>query len=96
MREVGAREVVVVLVGWRPEQACRSHRLLALASRPDQVVAAEDLGNAQLGRLEVDALEVHDDVEDRVSAFDARAVGARPALIPAPGWIVVSMLRIGA
>jgi hypothetical protein len=65
--EVAAHQVVVALLGRRPEQARGIHRLMALAVPDlDQVVAAEDPGDTQLGRLEVDALAAHDDVEDRV------------------------------
>ena len=60
-------------------------------------MAAEDLGDPQLGGLEVDALDAHDDVEDRVPAtlLDAGAEGPGLALVPAPGGILVRVIGIG-
>ena len=62
----------------------------------DQIVAAEDLGDTQLGRLELDALDPHDDVEDRVRSLDAGAVGPGLPLMPAPGRVLIGVIGIGA
>ena len=60
-----AHELVVALLCRRPEEARGIHRLVALAVPClDQVMPAQDLGDAQLGRFEVDALAAHHHIED--------------------------------
>ena len=48
----------------------------------DQVVAAEDFGDAELGCLEGDVLAAYDDIEDRVRSLDAPAPEAPRAEVP--------------
>ena len=97
MGQVPARELVISLIGRWPQQARRVHRLVALVSRPDQVVELQDLGDAQLGGLEVHALDLHDDVKDRVRALlDTSAIRPRLGLIPAPRRVLVRVIGIRA
>ena len=56
MGEIAAPELLVALIGRWLQQARGVHRLVAPPFGLDQVMAAEDLGDAQLGGLEVDAL----------------------------------------
>jgi hypothetical protein len=94
--EVCTCELIITLIGRRLEQARRVHRLDPSAAL-DQISAAENLGDAQLGRGEVEALGLHDDVEDRVPApLDARAIRPRLGPVPAPGRVVIGMSGVWA
>ena len=97
MREVRGRQSIIALIARRLEQAGRIHTLMCLGGfLLDQVVATQDLGDPQLGCLEVHALDMHYDVEDRVRALGAGAVRLGPALVPAPGWVPVRVIAIRA
>jgi hypothetical protein len=95
--QVVADQLVITKVGRRLQQAAGIHGLMAFAILClDQVAAAEDLRHADLGRLEVHLLEPHHDIEDRLAVLGACAIGLGRALVPAPGGILVGVVRIGA
>jgi hypothetical protein len=70
MGEIGDRQVVIAFLGRNREQACSigALELLALVTAlgPDQVGAADNLGNTDFGRVEVAAFLDPDDIEDAV------------------------------
>jgi hypothetical protein len=85
------RQVFVLLIRRWPEQASRIHRLTAW--RPDQIVELQDLGDPQLGRIELETFDMHHHHEDRMWA-NAGAVSATLALVPAPRRVLVVVVRI--
>jgi hypothetical protein len=97
MCKIGARETRILLIRRRLEQPRGAHESMRLAVLVhDQVIAPQNLGNAHLGRLEVDALDVHDDVENRMRTLDAGAEGFCLVHVPPPGGMVVRVIGVGA
>ena len=90
--EISLRQGVGALICRRTQQRCCIHRLVC-AARQNEVGAAEELGNAHLGCLEIDAGNLHCHVEDRV-ALCAGAPRSRRIGIPAP-VILAAVGRIG-
>ena len=67
MGEVRADQIVIAFISRRRQQAPGVGLLIPLTVVDlDQLAEAQDFGNAQLGRLEVDPLDMHQDIEDRV------------------------------
>ena len=79
---VSAREQIISLIGRRPQQARRIHRLVALAARPDQIMRDRGSRRRAAWRPRTDPLDLHDDVEDRVPAAPLDAGAKRPGLRP--------------
>jgi hypothetical protein len=94
MCKIRARETRILLIRRWLQQADGVHPLAAFGL--DQITAAEDLGNAQLGRLELEVLDPHDNINDRVRTLDAGAEGSALALVPAPGGVVVRVIGVRA
>ena len=96
MCKIGSREVGILLIRRWLQQAGGVHPLAAFGL--DQIMAAENVGDPQLGGLEVDPFDLFDDLEDRVPATlrDARTEGSRLALVPAPGGVLIRVIGIGA
>ena len=89
MGEIGARQGVVAALGRRIQQAARVAGLEGPAPDPlaDQVGTPEDLDAADLGRFEIERLDLAGDIEHAVR-LAAGAGADRPPLLgqpPLPG-----------
>jgi hypothetical protein len=98
-REVERHQIVVTQVLGRAQQTSGVGFLPdTIAGDFDQVIAAQQLGSAELGGGEVEPFDLSNDVEDAVGLAlgDAGAIGAMAPLVPAPARVLVVVLGIGA
>ena len=85
MREIGEWQRIIAAIGGDIEQARHVRCPVALAiAILDQVDPAEQLGGADLRRIEIDVFDFHEHVQRRVGPIDARAIRAALADVPTP------------
>jgi hypothetical protein len=97
MSEVSPDQFIIAFFDGRRQKAPRVGPLVPLTVADlDQFAEAQDFRDAQLGRLELEPLDVHDHIENRVRELGAGAIGPALSLVPAPARIAIGVRRIGA